>query len=90
VNRRAALLALGGLPGLTLCLYAQSLSAAERLRFQDLYGSFGPLGLQFSEGALRLRGQPILMQGNLLAPLDHVYSLRGGRLARWQHAAVAS
>jgi hypothetical protein len=70
VNRRAALLALGGLASLTPTLGAQSRSAAaERLRFQDLYASFGPLGLQFSEGALRLRGQSVLMQGFLAPPL---------------------
>ena len=27
---------------------------------------------------------------NLLTPLDHIYSLRAGRLARWEHAAAAS
>jgi len=44
-------------------------SAGERLRFQDLYSAVGPLGLQFSEGALRLRGRPVAMQGFLAPPL---------------------
>src|SRR5262249_17912663 len=57
------------IPVLTLAQGIQPILAAERLRFQELYGAFGPLGLQFSESALRLRGQSVAMQGFLAPPL---------------------
>jgi hypothetical protein len=69
VTRRAALHVALGVPLLTLVPGIWPLLAAERLRFQELYGAFGPLGLQFSEAALRLRGQSVAMQGFLAPPL---------------------
>jgi len=47
------------------------LSAAEdgRIRFSELYGSSGPLGLEFSEEARRRRGRTVLMRGFLAPPL---------------------
>jgi hypothetical protein len=43
--------------------------AVDRLQFTDLYVGSGPLGLRFSDTALRLRGRPVVMQGFMAPPL---------------------
>ena len=48
---------------------ARRVLAADALRFQDLYGSFGPLGFQFSKAALELRGRSVVIEGFLAPPL---------------------
>src|SRR5262249_7561582 len=42
---------------------------AERLRFAEIYGSFGPLGLTFSDLARRLQGHTVRIRGFLAPPL---------------------
>jgi hypothetical protein len=69
VNRRSALMRLVGGLGAALATAIRPAAAADRLRFQDLYGSFGPIGFEFSETARRLRGQPVVMRGYLAPPL---------------------
>lgn len=44
-------------------------AAADSLRFSDIYGSFGPLGLTFSETARRLQGRTAQVRGFLAPPL---------------------
>ena len=48
---------------------AIGIAGPDALRFSDLYGSFGPLGLKFSDAAVRLRGKPVLMRGYMAPPL---------------------
>ena len=48
---------------------AGAAAAGETLKFRDLYGSFGPLGFQFSKEALELRGRPVVIDGFLAPPL---------------------
>jgi hypothetical protein len=60
---RAILLAAVG--GIRLCGSAE----AEALRFADIYGSSGPLGLTFSDTARRLQGRPAQVRGFLAPPL---------------------
>jgi hypothetical protein len=66
LTRRGALGRLAG--GLALAVMPRPGLAAE-LRFQDLYGSFGPLGFQFSKAALELRGRFVDIEGFLAPPL---------------------
>jgi hypothetical protein len=69
MNRRAALITLAGGLGVALGPAARPGLASDRLRFQDLYGSFGPLGFEFSETARQRRGRPVVMEGFLAPPL---------------------
>jgi hypothetical protein len=46
-----------------------SIAAPDHIRFSELYGSFSPLGLSFSEVALRLRGKAVAMRGYMAPPL---------------------
>jgi hypothetical protein len=43
--------------------------ATDRLKFTDLYAGSGPLGLTFSDTALRFRCRPVVMQGFMAPPL---------------------
>ena len=70
MHRRAALRTLvAGLAALRAAGAPGRAGAADRLGFADLYGAVGPLGLAFSETALRLRGKPVAMRGFLAPPL---------------------
>ena len=50
-------------------LAARPARAAERLRFDDLYGEWGVTGLRFSERARGLAGQATTMAGFMAPPL---------------------
>lgn len=64
LTRRAALGLLGALP------FAGSAHAAEPvLRFEELYGSVGVLGLTFSDRVKALAGQRVAMLGFMAPPL---------------------
>jgi hypothetical protein len=64
LTRRAALGLLGALP------FAGSALAAEPvLRFEELYGSVGVLGLTFSDRVKALAGQRVVMLGFMAPPL---------------------
>jgi len=70
VRRREVLKTLSvGLVALRTAAGPRIVSAADRLTFTDLYAGSGPLGLTFSETALRLRGRPVVMQGFMAPPL---------------------
>lgn len=69
MTRRDALVSLAGGPALLGAAMVARAFAADQLRFQDLYGSFGPLGFQFSKDALERRGRPVLIEGFLAPPL---------------------
>ena len=65
LNRRAFIAAAGFLP-----FTASMARAAERsLSFDELYGKFGVLGLEFSEKVKSLAGQEISMRGFMAPPL---------------------
>jgi len=61
--------ALGVGPAALAAAMVARAAAADQLRFQDLYGSFGPLGFQFSKEALERRGRSVLIEGFLAPPL---------------------
>ena len=50
-------------------LAAVSAAAAERLRFDDLYGEWGVMGLRFSDRAKGLAGRTATMAGFMAPPL---------------------
>ena len=63
-----------GIPALVTCLLAGTdhelgIAGPEPLRFSELYGSFGPLGLTFSAAASRRAGQMVAMRGYMAPPL---------------------
>ncbi len=66
LNRRQALRVLTALPVL---LTAPRLLAAETLGFDELYKSFGVLGLEFSDKVRRLAGQDVAVKGFMAPPL---------------------
>jgi len=45
-----------------------AVSEPHLLRFSELYGTFGPLGLTFSENATRHAGQVVIMRGYMAPP----------------------
>lgn len=66
LSRRRALQAMVGLP---LLLAAGGTRAKETLGFDELYKSFGVLGLQFSDKVKRLSGQSVSIGGFMAPPL---------------------
>lgn len=44
-------------------------ASGETLSFEELYGKFSPLGLEFSDKVTRLEGQPVAMRGFMAPPL---------------------
>jgi hypothetical protein len=46
-----------------------SIAGPDQIRFSELYGSFSPLGLSFSEVAVRLRGKAVVIRGYMAPPL---------------------
>lgn len=66
VNRRQALATLAGA---SLALVGGQASAAETLTFDDLYASFGVLGLTLSDKVKRLDGKAVSMKGFMAPPL---------------------
>jgi hypothetical protein len=71
IARRALFQLLVAGPGVAMVTGLRATSAAEaaRLPFSELYGQVGPLGLRFSDKALGLRGQVVVMRGFLAPPL---------------------
>jgi hypothetical protein len=71
IARRALLRALLAGPGIAVAARLRTAGAADtvQLRFGELYGQVGPLGMRFSEKALGLRGQTVVMRGFLAPPL---------------------
>ena len=67
------------MPGLALLALAfgllaepaarSSIAGPDQIRFSELYGSFSPLGLSFSEVAVRLRGKAVVIRGYMAPPL---------------------
>ncbi|MBK1615300.1 hypothetical protein CKO44_17710 [Rubrivivax gelatinosus] len=55
--------------GATLLPLVRTARADELLGFDTLYKSVGVLGIQYSERALALRGQPVRMRGYMAPPL---------------------
>lgn len=66
IGRRALLKAAAVLPFIGIAARA---SAAEKLGFGELYKSFGPLGLEFSDKVKQLNGQEIAISGFMAPPL---------------------
>ncbi|MBD9511215.1 hypothetical protein IB265_31105 [Ensifer sp. ENS10] len=65
-NRRRVLGALAALPLLSL---SRPALAEETLGFEELYKSFGVLGLEFSDKVKRLNGQDVTVKGFMAPPL---------------------
>ncbi|MBK1714783.1 hypothetical protein CKO43_18645 [Rubrivivax gelatinosus] len=55
--------------GAALLPFVRTARADELLSFDTLYKSVGVLGIQYSERALALRGQPVRMRGYMAPPL---------------------
>lgn len=66
MRRRRVLAALAALPVLGAIRPA---TAAEKLGFNELYKSFGVLGLEFSDKVKRLNGQEVAVNGFMAPPL---------------------
>ncbi|MFS8045921.1 hypothetical protein [Rhizobium sp. BR 314] len=66
ISRRALLTAAAVLPMMGPAI---SLKAAEKLGFGELYKSFGPLGLEFSDKVKQLRGKDVAISGFMAPPL---------------------
>jgi len=66
ISRRALLTAAAVLPMVGV---ATRTSAAERLGFGELYKSFGPLGLEFSDKVKQLNGKDVAINGFMAPPL---------------------
>jgi hypothetical protein len=66
LSRRQALCGLAAVP---LLLANRGAQAAESLSFDELYKSFGVLGLEFSDKIKRLAGQDVEIQGFMAPPL---------------------
>ncbi len=66
LSRRQTLQAMAGLP---LMLAAGGARAEEKLGFNELYKSFGVLGLQFSDKVKRLNGSTVSVGGFMAPPL---------------------
>ena len=70
ITRRAILELLIAGPAATLTgIRVASAADPASLKFNELYGQVGPLGMKFSDKALGLRGQPVAMRGFLAPPL---------------------
>lgn len=66
LNRRTVIGALATLPVIGAIRPA---AAAETLGFNELYKSFGVLGLEFSDKVKRVRGQEVTVSGFMAPPL---------------------
>ncbi|MBZ8141590.1 hypothetical protein CLD22_17000 [Rubrivivax gelatinosus] len=55
--------------GAALLPFVRTARADELLSFDTLYKSVGVLGIQYSERALALRGQPVRLRGYMAPPL---------------------
>ncbi|KAA1184833.1 hypothetical protein FP026_05545 [Rhizobium tropici] len=66
INRRALLAAAAMLPMMGVATRA---NAAEKLGFGELYKSFGPLGLEFSDRVKQLSGEDVAINGFMAPPL---------------------
>lgn len=66
INRRTLLAVAATLPVMGIAARA---SAAEKLGFGELYKSFGPLGLEFSDRVKQLSGKEIAINGFMAPPL---------------------
>jgi len=66
INRRNFLAAVATLPVMGVAMRA---SASEKLGFDQLYKSFGPLGLEFSDKVKQLSGKEIAINGFMAPPL---------------------
>ena len=66
LSRRSLLAAFGAL-GLGLAV--RPAFAADGLSFDDLYGSFSPLGLKFSDKVKQLTGEKVSIRGFMAPPL---------------------
>lgn len=66
LSRRSLLAAFGAL-GLGLAF--RPAFAADELSFDDLYGSFSPLGLKFSDKVKQLTGEKVSIRGFMAPPL---------------------
>ncbi|MBB3285083.1 MULTISPECIES: hypothetical protein [Rhizobium] len=66
INRRALLAAAATLPMMGVAMRA---NAAEKLGFDQLYKSFGPLGLEFSDRVKQLSGKDVAINGFMAPPL---------------------
>ncbi|ENN86500.1 hypothetical protein RHSP_09220 [Rhizobium freirei PRF 81] len=66
VSRRTLLTAAAALP---LMASAIAANAAEKLSFGELYKSFGPLGLEFSDKVKQLNGKDVAINGFMAPPL---------------------
>ncbi|MGV1794762.1 hypothetical protein [Rhizobium sp. A37_96] len=66
INRRTFLAVAATLPVMGIAVRAK---AAEKLGFGELYKSFGPLGLEFSDRVKQLSGKEIAINGFMAPPL---------------------
>lgn len=66
INRRSFLAAAAALPVMGIAMRA---SASEKLGFDQLYKSFGPLGLEFSDRVKQLSGKEVAISGFMAPPL---------------------
>ncbi|AYG69271.1 MULTISPECIES: hypothetical protein [unclassified Rhizobium] len=66
INRRTLLAAAAMLPMMGVAMRA---NAGERLGFGELYKSFGPLGLEFSDKVKQLSGKDVAVNGFMAPPL---------------------
>ncbi|MBB4122361.1 hypothetical protein [Martelella radicis] len=67
LSRRSLLATLGAL-GFGLA-FRPALAATAELNFDELYGSFSPLGLEFSDKVKELTGEKIAIRGFMAPPL---------------------
>ncbi|NLS16247.1 hypothetical protein HGP16_06705 [Rhizobium sp. P40RR-XXII] len=66
INRRTLLTGAAMLPLMGIVTRA---NAAEKLGFGELYKSFGPLGLEFSDKVTQLNGKDVAINGFMAPPL---------------------
>lgn len=66
IRRRTLLTVAAMLPAMAI---ATRTNAAEKLGFGELYKSFGPLGLQFSDKVKELNGKDVAINGFMAPPL---------------------
>ncbi len=68
INRRSCLAGLSA-AGLSLTAIRPAAAATSEITFDDLYASFGVLGLEFSDKVKTLTGQTVAMSGFMAPPL---------------------
>jgi hypothetical protein len=69
LTRRRALLTIASFAAAGMTAAIRPASASDRLTFDELYASFGVLGLKISDKVTQLNGKPVTMKGFMAPPL---------------------